>query len=409
MINVTRRSPPRPASAQLLIPALTLVLTGLFSPYASAGTLTLISTPIGGYGERKCTLSIPAAGAGKTVMLSLSDKGGAGVGNCYDMQPSEIIMEDIPSAAEILLTDDWWCDTTLDSNSYKYDDPEDNKNFYIKLVTTRNPSKLPEIGIDQLLRFKKGETIYYQNEEGNKPIGFKMADNTFNDSGRVTRKLSCVKVTISEGEHIPELKTVELGETTTINRPNEEKSDVLCPSGSAITGRKHKGDEKGSTDTHCTVIKGNGTDTILMQQSFKSSSFPECGRRKPNDEDSEPHDKDCHEAVTYHKDKVDPIYFTCPTDSILIGRDHQGDENGLTNYTCAEFYINEIDEDKVNRLIVEPGPWAEESVKESDSDFKCASDEVMIGRAHKSDENGDTVYRCAKLYYPTHTKGQVTP
>ncbi|MDD2112081.1 MULTISPECIES: hypothetical protein [Pseudomonas] len=407
MTHTVRRSLPRLASTTILFPVFTLMLFGLTAPHANAGTLTLVSKETEDHGERRCNVDIPAAGAGKTLKLSLADRGGIGTGNCYDMQPTEIIMQDIPSAAEILLTDDWLCNTKLDGTFYTEDDPEDNKSFVIRLETTRNPSQLPEIGIDRLVEFETGKYIDYVNDRNEKSVGFKLTEKTSNGAGRITRRLSCIEIKISDDDEIPELKAVTLGATKTVT-VKEKDSDVTCEKNMVMTRRKHIGDENKDTTYGCTEVKGNGTEKILMKNSFTSASISECGRRKPSSVSAEPPDKNCTEAVTYNKDQVDYIYFTCPTDSVMIGRKHEGDENGYTTYTCAEFYKDEIDNDKKNRMIVEPGEWLDGKL-EYQFDFTCGAGEVMIGRTHKSDENGYTRYRCGTLYYPTNTKSQVTP
>jgi hypothetical protein len=379
------------------------MLFGLPASNANAGTITLISAPMDDHGERRCTVDIPAAGAGKTLKLSLADIGGIGIGNCYDMQPSEIIMQDIPSAAEILLTDDWLCNTEPGSKFYTKDDPQDNKSFVIRLETTRNLSQLPEIGIDRLVEFEKGKYLDYVNANQEKPIGFKLVDKSHTGESRITRKLSCLEIKISEGEVIPELKSAE---RTFVERieTGERHSDVTCRENAFMIARKHTGDENGKTEYECAMVDDD-QEEFVTKASFTSAKFPECGRRKPKGEHDKPEEESCAEAL-YHKDKVDPIYFTCPTDTVMIGRKHDGDEKGYTRYTCAEIYVGEVDEK--NKMIVEPGEWDGWDY-EYQSDFKCEPPTVMIGRAHKSDENGPTEYRCGTLYYPIGYKSQVTP
>ncbi|MFJ4387123.1 hypothetical protein ACIP02_22705 [Pseudomonas sp. NPDC089408] len=404
-MNTTRAGHTRYLSTAILSFTFGFILFSLNTPYANAGTITLVSKPIGDFGERRCNLDIPAAGSGKTLKLSLADKGGPGVGNCYDMQPTEIIMQDIPSAAEILLTDDWLCGTALDSTFYTQDDPEDNKSFVIRLETTRQPSQLPEIGIDRLVEFEQGKYLDYPNDKGESPVGFKLAEKTSNGAGRVSRKLSCLEIKISDDANTPVLKPVALGDST-LSVVNEKDSDFECKDGRVITRRWHTGDENGSTSYFCTAIKGYEHETFLTKKTFTSAKFPECGRRKPGKVGDEQPDKDCNEAVTYHKDQVDPVYFTCPPNTVMTGRKHEGDENGLTNYTCSALYLQE--EAKDNQLIVEPGEW-EGWAYEYQSTFSCGDGKVMIGRAHKSDENGPTEYRCGQLFYPPTSKHQVTP
>ncbi|UMY63019.1 hypothetical protein [Pseudomonas sp. LS.1a] len=408
MTNTVKRSLLRLASITVLFPVFILMLFGLPASNANAGTITLISKPMGDHGERRCSVDIPAAGAGKTLKLSLADRGGIGIGNCYDMQPTEIIMQDIPSAAEFLLTDDWLCNTDAGTTFYTNDDPEDNKSFVIRLETTRNLSQLPEIGIDRLVEFEKGKYLDYVNENQEKPIGFRLVDKSHTGEGRITRKLSCLEIKISEGEVIPELKAVALGGDAYSKVEFASNTDFKCPENYAMTRRKHSGDEMKKSTYYCNPVVGNGTETILRKESFVSAKIPECGRRKPDKLTENPPEKDCKRAFNYDKEKLDFIYLTCPTDSVMIGRWHMGDENDYTKYTCAEFYIGEIDDARKNRLIVEPDEWEEEQ-KESNSDIHCGIGKVMIGRAHKADENGPTRFRCGTLYYPINAKSQVTP
>ncbi|WP_141729027.1 hypothetical protein [Pseudomonas putida] len=406
MINTTRGSRTHRAPSPPLLLTLTFIFCGLITPYASAGTITLISAPTGDFGERRCTVDIPPAGAGKTLKLSVAERGGLGVGNCYDIKPSDILMQDIPSSAEILLTDDWLCDTKLDDTFYTEDDPEDNKSFVIRLETTRNPSQLPEIGIDRLAEFEVGKYIDYTNDAGEKPVGFKVVEKTHNGSGRINRKLSCLEISISDDSNTPELIAVPLGEISTSGNIEESGSSFNCSATQVMIGRKHEGDENGDTTYTCQTVNGNGTEKILFNEDYSSPKMSECGRRKPGSLTDEQPDKNCTEAVTYNKDQVDPIYFTCPTDSVMVGRDHEGDETGYTTYRCATLYKDK--EVEANKLVVVPGEW-EGSAKEPESDFTCGIGKVMIGRAHKSDENGPTKYRCGQLFYPTNPTTQVTP
>jgi len=395
------------ATATGVFPALTFVLLGLLASPANAGTITLISAPTGDHGERVCTVDIPAAGAGTTIRLSLADKGGVGKGNCYDMQPTEVTMKDIPSAAEILLTDDWLCNTTMGTRNYQHDDPADNKNFFIRLATVRNPSQLPQIGIDRLTQFNDGEPIWAEDYPAS---GFRMVESKYNGAKRVTRRLSCLEITISEDDKTPTLQPVALGDTEEVEVAEESYSYAECTTGHVMTWRKHKGDENAKTTYGCAKVTGKPTEKIIQGPQFVSDKFPECGRRKPGSESKEPPDKNCKDAVNYDKDEVDYTYFTCPPDHAMLMREHgdadHNDENSDTQYGCNEFYVNiQVPE---NRIVIKPGEWEQEQ-KESDSSHQCGPDRVIIGRAHHGDENGPSVIRCGTLYYPTHPKPVVTP
>ncbi|UTL82539.1 hypothetical protein [Pseudomonas putida] len=83
-------------------------------------------------------------------------------------------------------------------------------------------------------------------------------------------------------------------------------------------------------------------------------------------------------------------YFTCPPNQVMTGRDHRGDENGDTRYRCATPKIGD------HALTVTPGPWSA-SQSESESSFDCQPGKVMIGRWHDGDENKSTRVRCATV------------
>ena len=373
--------------------AVACLLASLSIPlHTQAGTITLITSPGQDHGGYRCTLDIPPAGAGKTIRLSLADRGGPGQGNCFQMQPDTITMKDIPSAAKILLTDDWMCNTTLGSKAYKNFDPSDNKNFVIKLETMSMLSQLPNIGIDRLFEFEEGKPVKIPEAKG-----IKLTEKTFNGNGRVTSKLSCLEITISDDIDTPTLDPVLLGSMSTSNDLKESDHSFTCSNDKVMVGRKHEGDENGDTYYTCQTVQGRNQETFVIKESFTSAKIEECGRRKPDGEDKDAPDKTCAEAVNYDKDSMDYIYFTCPTDSVMIGRAHKGDENGYTDYKCATLYKNT--EDEKNKLVVKLDDWSD-AVKEPGSDFTCGTDKVMVGRAHESDENGYTKYRCGQLFYP---------
>lgn len=84
------------------------------------------------------------------------------------------------------------------------------------------------------------------------------------------------------------------------------------------------------------------------------------------------------------------IAFVCPANNVMIGRAHSGDENGNTTYYCARILIDGF------LVTVNAGPWTD-AQKESSSSFTAPEDEVIIGRLHGGDENGNTQYRTAYL------------
>ncbi|WP_313740070.1 hypothetical protein [Pseudomonas sp.] len=128
-----------------------------------------------------------------------------------------------------------------------------------------------------------------------------------------------------------------------------------------------------------------------------SAAFPECGINLDADYDNDQgRFKTCAEKK-YDNENAGYLYFTCPANQVMLGRSHKGDENGDTQYRCGALYQGEPEDGK--RVSVWPGTWSE-AIKEADSEHSCPANQVMVGRAHKGDENNDTRYLCAKLRAP---------
>lgn len=84
-------------------------------------------------------------------------------------------------------------------------------------------------------------------------------------------------------------------------------------------------------------------------------------------------------------------YYMCPQNKVMTGRSHTGDENGDTTYRCAA-----IKDAQGNRINLVRSEWTTK-VRESDSTMQCAENQIMVGRRHVGDENGFTYIRCAQM------------
>lgn len=80
----------------------------------------------------------------------------------------------------------------------------------------------------------------------------------------------------------------------------------------------------------------------------------------------------------------------CPTNQVLLGRSHSGDENGNTTYYCGLILIDG------QQVRVGPPTWSA-SQRESNSFFSAPKDHVLVGRQHTGDENGSTKYATATM------------
>ncbi|WP_344982428.1 hypothetical protein, partial [Streptosporangium fragile] len=88
--------------------------------------------------------------------------------------------------------------------------------------------------------------------------------------------------------------------------------------------------------------------------------------------------------------------LVCPANEVMIGRSHYGDENGYTTYYCGRIYIND------EQVVVTP-TGGDATMREPDSFYSTPGDAVIIGRAHRGDENGYTTYYAGALSWQGKT------
>jgi len=94
-------------------------------------------------------------------------------------------------------------------------------------------------------------------------------------------------------------------------------------------------------------------------------------------------------------EESDNVKFECPEHTVLVGRWHEGDENGDTQYLSAGLRILDdpfTEVDPSVRITVENHIWHKEE-NESRSSFIAKDNRVITGRRHEGDENGPTWYR----------------
>ncbi|MGX1886821.1 hypothetical protein [Streptomyces sp. NPDC055287] len=83
--------------------------------------------------------------------------------------------------------------------------------------------------------------------------------------------------------------------------------------------------------------------------------------------------------------------YTATQGRVIVGRSHSGDENGTTTYHVAELL-----DLWGNPMALIAAEWTA-PVKEFDSNVQAPENQVLIGRQHTGDEMGDTRYLFAKV------------
>ncbi len=148
-----------------------------------------------------------------------------------------------------------------------------------------------------------------------------------------------------------------------------------------ITGRIHRGDENGNT----TYKSG-----ILMIANSSKEKAPE-GTTLITEE-----------RLMSLPQKESNSYFLCPPNTVLTGRLHSGDENGDTRYQYAALQAVCNGEEVDGHITVENIKWTND-IKESDSRMVDAPfGKVLVGRKHNGNENGTTAYAIGEVFFNGH-------
>ncbi|MEU4834027.1 hypothetical protein [Streptosporangium sp. NPDC023615] len=156
--------------------------------------------------------------------------------------------------------------------------------------------------------------------------------------------------------------TIEVRADYTQTMPSEKNSQFICPVNQVLTGRRHVGNENAPTTYYCGTIYINGQQVFVYSGDWTQPR------------------------------KESEGYIVAPADQVLVGRWHEKDENGPTRYRTAALYWQ-------NRQVKVTGPIWSDQYKESSHTSMAPSNQVMTGRVHNGDENGKTQYQYSKLVF----------
>lgn len=319
------------------------------------------SSPIGGVtllnkDNVPCSFPPPAEGSGETSLNSTFDPNQA----CYLSGTRNVRFDRLPSAMEIIFSSRFDCKTDLAK--------EDE--YWIKFKTIATNTGSPNIySFEELQNYPTGQTLFR---------GLKLVDKKAALGEKMRDATTCVKFIASGTVNTPEpTKSLTLKDTKdTITVKENDDKEAFCPGSSMIYYRKHEGDENENTTYKCRTAENYAISNRTWSEWIRESG------RDPEKTSATPSAND----KRY-------IFYTCPTNTVMTGRHHDGDENGDTRYQCASL----VDSKTNLPVLVEPSVWSSEQKESSSTAEECPTDQVMIGRAHKNDENGETRYVCATL------------
>ena len=158
--------------------------------------------------------------------------------------------------------------------------------------------------------------------------------------------------------------------TTTSGEIKESGSNFTCASGTVMVGRRHSGDENGKTQYKCASLR----------------AYDESGRS-------------VNVSISIVNAKWDSSYkqssdhqYRPGSQWIIVGRKHDGDENGQTAFKIAQVKVD-------GKIASWDDYLGSGEIKESSGTWWTApSGKVMVGERHKGDENGRTYYYSGRIY-----------
>lgn len=106
---------------------------------------------------------------------------------------------------------------------------------------------------------------------------------------------------------------------------------------------------------------------------------------------------DMSKAVVTGPIKESNSEFTCPDNMVMIGRMHQGDENGSTYYQSAPLIVDPSTGQTGLAKIADQSGW-QDGGKQSDLNYNAPEGYVITGRKHDGDENGRTYFKISRVY-----------
>lgn len=141
----------------------------------------------------------------------------------------------------------------------------------------------------------------------------------------------------------------------------ESRSSFQCAANQVMIARAHDRDENGNTRYRCATVGWAQASVTVGVEGWGSWIKESSG-----------------------------ITSWCGANRVLVGREHSGDENGRTRYRCGVLRVGNA------QLALGSPEWTGD-IKESNSSYGCPADQVMVGRKHRGDENGQTNYACSQI------------
>jgi hypothetical protein len=152
----------------------------------------------------------------------------------------------------------------------------------------------------------------------------------------------------------------------------ESNSSFSAPSGQVLVGRMHTGDENGNTTYKYAPLIADPNSGIDLQYKLQNTTWT-AGIKQSN------------------------LNYAAPDGWVIVGRKHDGDENGNTSFQISQVVIDG------STLAHTTDGMTSGQIKESSGTWWVASNlgslmQVMTSTTHQGDENGNSTYTGSLLF-----------
>ena len=168
---------------------------------------------------------------------------------------------------------------------------------------------------------------------------------------------------------------------TNTTNTKESSFSATCPGNTVVVGRYHKGDENGGSQLRCGTFTAYDTE---------NGDVGTCRGNRINDVTVTVEDT---YWSSWQKEKGST--YEAPSGYVIVGREHKGDENGDTRYKVGRIYVIAGTTKKAVTMYgwTSEGPWRESSGENGKGWSGKNGAYMLIGRVHNGDENGNTYHR----------------
>jgi hypothetical protein len=152
----------------------------------------------------------------------------------------------------------------------------------------------------------------------------------------------------------------------------EANSSFSAPDGQVLVGRMHTGDENGNTTYKYAPLIADPNSGVALKYKLQNTVWTD--------------------GI-----KQSDLSYSAPDGWVIVGRKHDGDENGKTSFQISQVVIDGA------TLAHTTDGMVSGQIKESSGIWWVASNlgnlmQVMTGTTHKGDENGNSTYTGSLLF-----------